>query len=1218
MGDNLYRGATVPDTYWRLRSYTLDPQAKVVRNLTRFTPKLYAPYAKTMCDTLNVDTSFTNPYADGQPFTGTFYGVARTQGIGEDDRSLTIVQTLVPNKGEDKSVTWAENCKEMRTIRVVEKMTKAQLDVEAATYAACSNGHNYMLDINRDEDGLWTMKVMIREAQWITQTAFTSEKSALGEQETYREINKQTQSFDLTRAQGEIIVAASTLNEFCYYDLERRKNVSYEASLQFASRRATLVDENSIEYENSRTKIDSPAAGQSGIYSADQRINPDGTYNGKLAYQQNLAAEVTVTSGTATLRTDTSLLFKNRTSAVTVPAAAQGKIYRADQTENIDGTFDGRMELNTAVADSATFNAESTVGHSTVQTVARNRTTPIAVGAATAGQTYRAGNQENVDGTFDGNLSLETAINHSASGARLSAALASESELIDMNRGSILAASAATQGTVYQASNELKDDGTFNSRLLYRQSAAGEVSLTTEATPFRVGQRVVYENSRTVISVTAPASGVYRADLAINQDGTYNGAMTYIHGTGGGEAQHESLNSNLGEGSRVIYRDWPTPVSAPASAQGVIYDAQDRLNDDGMYEASIEYRTSHVGQVAFKAEAAPFRTANRVIYANSRDVIQATVPAVGIYRVDQTVNQDGTYNGGMTYVVGTGGGEAQFESVNSNLAEESRVIYRDWPAVIVAPASGQGTVYEAQDALGEDGLYEASITYRVNHVGVITFQSESTIFRTGNSVVYHHSKSVIQAPTSVAPGLYRVSQSINPDGTYDGTLQYLRPSGTGEATFVSEVAQLSTQSAVIYAAGSTAVDAPTTGGQGTVYRTSNRLNDDGTYDSNLAYDLSTSASMTFSSERAEFKTENRIVYANSRTVIQAPDMTGPGLYAANQTVNQDGTYNGALIYRATAGTGAVRFAATTSTLEDQVRVVYKSRDAAVVASASGTGTIYQAANQINEDGSYDATFTYSASHPATTVFTRHAALLETQDAAIYRNLASPATVGTAAIGQTYQLSQNQNTDGTFDGQLTYQVRVGATPTFDSLHSTLSDQTAIIYRAHNTNIVAPVSAQGQIYHVSETLEADGTYEGRLNYDTSNAVSFQFATVRTAASDTNAIVYENSRTVIEAPAPGDAGNYRVTQRVNQDGTYSGNLTYDTNLGRWWFSHKYRWVVYDPIWELNVLYKEVYCQNCINCDEAEDFLNEAGDPNLRGTEMHMMDDQKWIAVRVRKTTP
>ena len=136
------------------------------------------------------------------------------------------------------------------------------------------------------------------------------------------------------------------------------------------------------------------------------------------------------------------------------------------------------------------------------------------------------------------------------------------------------------------------------------------------------------------------------------------------------------------------------------------------------------------------------------------------------------LNEDGTYSGTLVYEEGLSAGEAEFDSRESALSSDKAVIYRSRSAQVDAPTSAQGAVYDVTNSLGDDGLYDARLVYEESISDSVQFRSSSTLFKEGNTIVYENSRTPISAPVATGSGIYNVSQRLNEDGTYSGTLVY--------------------------------------------------------------------------------------------------------------------------------------------------------------------------------------------------------------------------------------------------------------------------------------------------------------------------------------------------------------------------------------------------------------------------------------------------------------
>ena len=709
------------------------------------------------------------------------------------------------------------------------------------------------------------------------------------------------------------------------------------------------------------------------------------------------------------------------------------------------------------------------------------------------------------------------------------------------------------QGNIVISDVTRREDGKFDKKKDVNTSVAATAQFRNSSTIFREGTAILYENSRTaIVAPLSTGQGIYQVSQRLNDDGTYSGQLTYDKGLGDAEAVFASESSALGAGDTVIYKDAVAPVNSPSSTQGNVYSVTNSLTERGTYDARLVYQESVADSVQFRSSSTLFREGNSIVYENSRTSISAPVATgSGIYSVSQRLNEDGTYSGTLVYEEGLSAGEAEFDSRESALSSDKAVIYRSRSAQVDAPTSAQGAVYDVTNSLGDDGLYDARLVYEESISDSVQFRSSSTLFKEGNTIVYENSRTPISAPVATGSGIYNVSQRLNEDGTYSGTLVYEEGLNAGNAQFDSRESPLGVADTVIYRSETSPVDAPTSG-QGAIYDASNRLGDDGLYDSTLVYAVSSAGVAEFKSSATRFVSGNTILYENSRTLIAAPaSVSGSGVYRVSQSINQDGTYTGTLVYEDGTNAGEAQFGSAESTLASADTVIYRERQSVVDAPSSGQGAVYSTTNSLTERGTYDARLVYEESVAKSTEFKSNVTTFRDANTILYDNsrtkIEPPASVTGSGI---YSVSQRVNDDGTYSGSLVYQNGLNdGEAEFASRHSTLSDNDTVLYRSRTSQVNAPPSTLGAVYDVSNSLGDDGLYDAKLVYELSLPETVQFQSAATQFITGNTILYENSRSIIATPSSvTGSGVYRVSQRLNEDGTYSGSLVYEdgTNNG------------------------------------------------------------------------
>lgn len=208
---------------------------------------------------------------------------------------------------------------------------------------------------------------------------------------------------------------------------------------------------------------------------------------------------------------------------------------------------------------------------------------------------------------------------------------------------------ASVQGVLYRKNIDKNEDCTYDERLLKDESVALKIG------PVLIGssllgreQQTLYANSLSVIVSPIGVQGiVYGAVFRINEDGTYSGQMTQEESfpltIGPVVTRQDALSTRRG----TIYHASRSIVSAPEAIQGVMYDADNRVNQDGTYDGRIDDETSKEVLLSSKRVLdSALGTTRESMYFNIRSQPEAGVAVQGtIYRARSTMNRDGTYNG---------------------------------------------------------------------------------------------------------------------------------------------------------------------------------------------------------------------------------------------------------------------------------------------------------------------------------------------------------------------------------------------------------------------------------------------------------------------------------------------------------------------------------------------------------------------------------------------
>jgi hypothetical protein len=298
--------------------------------------------------------------------------------------------------------------------------------------------------------------------------------------------------------------------------------------------------------------------------------------------------------------------------------------------------------------------------------------------------------------------------------------------------------------------------------------------------------------------------------------------------------------------------------------------------------------------------------------------------------------------------------------------------------------------------------------------------------------------------------------------------------------FSSVRGTLQDEDTVLYKRSSTKIDAPTHKA-GSIYKADNSINeDDGTYDGRLQHERGKAASVEFVSLRTAWRQRDTILYRNSSTVITAPAITGAGMYAADNQENAFGLYDSQLTFdRGTLSTG-VTHASMRGVAEDADRILYKNSNAPIDAPANPVGGIYHADNTLQDDGTYDAKLQLNTAKELITEYP--AETLSGTDGStqvsLYRNSSTIPALPANVMRHMYQQKFARNDFGLYDGAVEHKAT--ASQEFGAIISTRTDQVDVTqyqYANRDSWVDVPADQQGQAVFQRNTL--DGTWSGHLN-------------------------------------------------------------------------------------------------------------------------------------------
>jgi len=158
---------------------------------------------------------------------------------------------------------------------------------------------------------------------------------------------------------------------------------------------------------------------------------------------------------------------------------------------------------------------------------------------------------------------------------------------------------------------------------------------------------------------------MYRVDQVENEDGTYNGTLSYSAPVAA-SAYDASMHTTVQDVFTTEHKNRTTSITAPASAQGVIYRVSQSLDESGQYQGKLDEIRSKYVMFTTTVGAGSGNNAAAIIYRNCPTLIacpdMSGVTSLYSYRIDGlTVNDDGTYDGRLVYFDRRAGGSGWAE-----------------------------------------------------------------------------------------------------------------------------------------------------------------------------------------------------------------------------------------------------------------------------------------------------------------------------------------------------------------------------------------------------------------------------------------------------------------------------------------------------------------------------------------------------------------------------
>jgi hypothetical protein len=280
----------------------------------------------------------------------------------------------------------------------------------------------------------------------------------------------------------------------------------------------------------------------------------------------------------------------------------------------------------------------------------------------------------------------------------------------------------AAVGFVYDANEALNEAGLYDGAQVYERAKAAEWSRTARASTLREASEYGFRNAAGPRGVPGAAVGfVYDANEALNEAGLYDGSQVYERAKAA-EWSRTARASTLREASEYGFRNAAGPRGVPGAAVGFVYDANEALNEAGLYDGSQVYERAKAGVAVVTVEAGVRTAVYAVEYRNKGDV-PAAVQNVARRRGGQRfgVNEAGLYDGNATLEAGVEWGSAGVVTKRDGGPVEVTYEYEGRDAPVDVPAGKFGLGMWRSDP--RDGTWSGQLRVSAPSSGGVDWSS---------------------------------------------------------------------------------------------------------------------------------------------------------------------------------------------------------------------------------------------------------------------------------------------------------------------------------------------------------------------------------------------------------------------------------------------------------------------------------------------------------------
>ncbi len=446
---------------------------------------------------------------------------------------------------------------------------------------------------------------------------------------------------------GGIYQAGNRINDDCTYDGELLYEHGNAAFFEFESRQTPFLTQTSGVYRNRDGKITAPAPGSGGVYQATNDLNRFYLYDSTLLYTStNLSGKVLFSSGRAGLEDSDTGIYKEWNVQTDAPVSEQGGLYQSSNRLTDGGFYDSTLTYQLAREALVEFASRNSSFQTETSALYHNSKVQIDAPPSASGGMYSATNRLNQFYMYDSTL-----VYHASNLTGKALFSTGRAGLEDSDTGIYKEWNVQTdapvsgQGGLYQSSNRLTDGGFYDSTLTYQSAREALVKFSSRRTSFRDETSALYHNSKVQIDApAADAGGMYRATNQLNDFYMYDSTLIYQAGNLTGKVLFKASQNSGRIVSSALYRDWNEQIDAPVAGVAGMYEASNSLNDNGLYDSTLLYRSSEE-QAASASWSTRLGTASLDVYSNRRaQPDYSGLTADNNNTVDMSINADDTFD----------------------------------------------------------------------------------------------------------------------------------------------------------------------------------------------------------------------------------------------------------------------------------------------------------------------------------------------------------------------------------------------------------------------------------------------------------------------------------------------------------------------------------------------------------------------------------------------